>query len=420
LTSIVWFRQDLRIHDHLPFTNASKNSGTKILGLYVLPDFNEIMPEGFPRWSPLRIRFLLESLQALDLQLKTLGGRLVLLKGPASDAFKHVSAAVNIQKIYAYSYPGVEEQEDEQSLIHAGFNLQLHHGHSLIHPDDLPFAINNLPKVFTAFRRKVEEKILIRPPLSAPENLSFFDTQIGQSVETLASNFELPVGHDDRSSIPFQGGEISGLQRLHGYFSNTELASNYKQTRNQLNGEDFSTKFSLWLANGSLSPRLIYKKLKAFEADYGPNDSTYWIFFELLWRDFFFFNALKQGNVFFGFSKRHQMINPRALDFWRNGETSDAFINAAMNELKMTGYMSNRLRQNVASYLIHHLNGDWVSGARYFESQLIDYDCYSNYGNWTYLAGKGNDPRPDRVFNPERQASMYDSDGSFQKLWQQV
>jgi deoxyribodipyrimidine photo-lyase len=88
-----------------------------------------------------------------------------------------------------------------------------------------------------------------------------------------------------------------------------------------------------------------------------------------------------------------------------------------MRELKQTGFMSNRGRQNVASYLIHELALDWRLGARWFEHCLIDYDVASNYGNWNYLAGTGHDPRTQRHFNIEKQTAMYDQDGRFQTLW---
>jgi deoxyribodipyrimidine photo-lyase len=104
---------------------------------------------------------------------------------------------------------------------------------------------------------------------------------------------------------------------------------------------------------------------------------------------------------------------------WKNGNTGIDFVDANMIELKLTGFMSNRGRQNVASYLCHNLKLDWRYGAAYFEEQLIDYDVCSNWGNWMYVAGVGNDPRENRVFNMEKQAAMYDHDQSYRNLWLQ-
>ena len=152
------------------------------------------------------------------------------------------------------------------------------------------------------------------------------------------------------------------------------------------------------------------------------NDSTYWLVFELIWRDYFRFVAMKYGSRIF----HRKALKPDsanrgtqrpAFEAWKEGRTKDAFVNANMKELARTGFMSNRGRQNVASYLVHDLGIDWRMGASWFEHMLLDYDPASNAGNWIYVAGVGNDPRPNRKFNTQRQAEMYDGDGKYQTLW---
>jgi deoxyribodipyrimidine photo-lyase len=188
-------------------------------------------------------------------------------------------------------------------------------------------------------------------------------------------------------------------------------------------GADYSSKFSAWLALGSLSPREIYFELKKYEAQFGSNDSTYWLVFELLWRDYFRFMMKKHRVKFFqqnGIQSKGITINKHnnlALQSWIDGNTGVDFVDANMIELKLTGFMSNRGRQNVASYLCNDLKLDWRYGAAYFEQQLIDYDVCSNWGNWAYLAGVGNDPRGNRYFNIEKQAQDYDKDKDYRKLW---
>ena len=108
--------------------------------------------------------------------------------------------------------------------------------------------------------------------------------------------------------------------------------------------------------------------------------------------------------------------NSKFVKEWTDGRTADDFVNANMIELKNTGWMSNRGRQNVASYFAKTLKLDWRIGAAYFESMLLDYDVHSNYGNWMYVSGVGNDPR-DRIFNLKRQAEMYDHDKRFRNHW---
>jgi deoxyribodipyrimidine photo-lyase len=225
-----------------------------------------------------------------------------------------------------------------------------------------------------------------------------------------------------KSAIRAIGGEDEGLKRLHEYTYGMHGIATYKETRNGLIGDAYSSKFSPWLALGSLSAKNILKTVNDYEQEFGANDSTYWMKFELLWRDFFQWTVKKHGNVCFkaggirGVDKK-KTNDPDTFDAWRFGETEDTFVNANMKELYLTGFMSNRGRQNVASYLVHDLNQDWRVGAAWFESRLIDYDVASNWGNWMYIAGVGNDPRQDRVFNTKRQADMYDPNGEYQKLW---
>jgi deoxyribodipyrimidine photo-lyase len=188
-------------------------------------------------------------------------------------------------------------------------------------------------------------------------------------------------------------------------------------------GADYSSKFSAWLALGCISPRFIHDELKKYEKQFGANESTYWMVFELLWRDYFRFMMKKYNTKFFqqaGIQNKGIAVNKynaSQLQDWINGETGIDFVDANMIELKLTGFMSNRGRQNVASYLCNDLKLDWRFGAAYFEQQLIDYDVCSNWGNWAYLAGVGNDPRGNRYFNIEKQASDYDKDKKYRNLW---
>jgi deoxyribodipyrimidine photo-lyase len=251
--------------------------------------------------------------------------------------------------------------------------------------------------------------------------------EVSSKVETY---FKLPtleqLGFEDfeidsRTAFPFKGGTTAAGKRLDYYFFKTQSLGVYKKTRNGLLGENYSSKFSPWLANGSLSARQIYWKIKTFEEQFYANQSTYWLIFELIWRDFFKYTSLKHGNAifklegilntFYGWSKNSKFIKE-----WTDGRTADDFVNANMIELKNTGWMSNRGRQNVASYFAKTLKIDWRIGAAYFESMLLDYDVHSNYGNWMYVSGVGNDPR-DRIFNLKRQAEMYDNDKRFRNKW---
>lgn len=201
----------------------------------------------------------------------------------------------------------------------------------------------------------------------------------------------------------------------------------YHETRNGTLGLDFSTKLSAWLALGCVSARQIHQYLLDFEEarsdlgkgvqgyGQGENRGTAAVRFELLWRDYFRLATRKFGSRLFqigGFKTdtsypwKHPQGDEEVqhqVSRFLEGTTGTGFIDASMRELFLTGYTSNRLRQNVASFLAKHLGIDWRIGAEWYESMLCDYDLSSNWGNWQYNAGVGNDPREARVFNPVKQ-----------------
>lgn len=229
-----------------------------------------------------------------------------------------------------------------------------------------------------------------------------------------------PPQREPRSVLEFKGGETEGLKRLKYYLWDSDLASTYFDTRNGMIGGDYSTKFSAWLALGCLSPRLIYHELQKYETQRVANKSTAWIVFELKWRDYFKFFAMKHGNAIFFEEGTAGLELPWSYDRplferWRDGKTGVPLIDANMRELAATGFMSNRGRQNVASYLALDMGVDWRRGADLFESLQIDYDVASSWGNWVAAAGLTGG-RINR-FNPIKQSNDYDPKGEYIRLW---
>ena len=312
---------------------------------------------------------------------------------------------------------------DLKKVVSTDVIFNTYYDQFLHHPYDVDMPFSDIPQVFTNFRKHAEKQSDIR--LSVINNPS-------EPIDTIKNKTQIPkledLGFNDfethiNSAFPFKGGESEATKRLNNYFFETKKLGFYKKTRNGLIGTDFSSKFSPWLANGSISARTIYWQIKTFEKEHYKNQSTYWLIFELIWRDYFKYISLKHGNSIFKIGgilkKEYKWNNDKDLvQKWIKGETKSSFVNANMIELKKTGWMSNRGRQNVASFFSKDLKLDWRIGAAYFESLLIDYDVHSNYGNWMYVSGVGNDPR-DRKFNVKLQAERYDGNRKFQKLWLQ-
>ena len=400
----------------------------RVIPVYVIdPRQFENIKLGFKRTGKFRTQFLLESLQNLKINLQKLGSDLIIKIGKPAEELAKIAEENNVLYVLASKEVTQEETSLEfelsQKLKRLNIDIELVWGATLYHVRDLPFQIKFLPDIFTEFRKKMDVHAKVRSLFSSPVSLvSIADIDSGR-VPTL---IELGFENDDKNKPSFyQGGEDAGLDQLNSFIWKTEHIKSYKQTRNELLGNDFSSKLSAWISLGCISPRKIYHEVRLFEEKVMKNDSTYWVIFELIWRDYFHLVALKYGIRLFKRSGiQHDMIknwrqNKDEFDKWVNGQTGVPFVDANMRELKQTGYMSNRGRQIVASFFTKDLKLEWWWGAMYFESVLIDYDVCSNWGNWNYIAGIGNDPIPNRYFHVLKQAEKYDGDAHYVKHWVQ-
>ena len=425
-TALIWFKTDLRLEDNETIVKAILQC-EQLIPVYCFDDSHfETSDYGFKKTGSFRAQFLLETLVDLDKSLRKLGSGLLILKGKPEVEISKLVQQYKVEKVFAKREVSFEEKRTEQLVQDQLFKLRCEFEtfstSTLYHAEDLPFSVKDIPDVFTNFRNKIEKETTIRTIFAKP--LEINSPEIPKiSLPTLKDLGLAAKKIDLRAVLQFKGGETEANNRLKYYFFETKKISQYKETRNGMIGGDYSSKFSPWLALGSISPRIIYYEIKKYELQFGANNSTYWLVFELLWRDFFRFMFKKHQKKMFQVSgitsgkEVPKTVSEKLLNNWINGASGVDFIDANMIELKLTGFMSNRGRQNVASYLCNDLKLDWRSGAAYFEQELIDYDACSNWGNWAYLAGVGNDPRENRYFNIEKQALVYDKNKAFRNLW---
>lgn len=436
--AIVWFRNDLRVLDNEALLKAW-DSSEMVLPVYCVdPRHSQTTYHfGFPKTGALRAQFLIECLADLRKNLMNRGLNLLIRHGKPEEIIPSLAKSFGAHAVYAQKETCSEElnverlvrknlqqvvlssQSNDKSTNHP--QLKLIWGTTMYHLDDIPFDHSSLPDVYTHFRKSIEAKCTVRGCIRIPSSFGPPPSVVDWGSVPLIEQLEL---HSPKVSkgMRFVGGESAALGRVNEYFWKKDLLKVYKETRNEMLGPDYSTKFSPWLASGSISPRYIYEEVKSYERERVANDSTYWVLFELMWRDYFRFISLKYGNSLF------HLGGPRKLEYkwsqdqklfesWRDGCTGYPLIDANMKELSMTGFMSNRGRQIVCSFLVRDMGIDWRMGAEWFETCLLDYDPCSNYGNWTYGAGVGNDPREDRYFSIPKQAQNYDREGEYVAYW---
>lgn len=381
----------------------------------------------FPRLGSSRWQFIQQSLQDLQQQLDKYQQRLILKVGQPSNVIAKLIDTNNISHIAINALPAVYEKNAISVLEQKYENrLNWHVGESftLLEQCELPFDIADMPDGFTPFRKRIEKAI--KPPQISHKVIDKPIT-IPPSIDSITSDElpKIPAFDISDETMEHRGGEQAAQQQLNAYTFESKALSSYKETRNGLDGWGFSSKLSAYLSQGCISPRQVMQTVLDYEQQVGANQSTYWLYFELLWREFYQWHQEKYAEKLYQ-KDGIRGIDPQLIfnesDFrcWQQGETKSDFVNAFMRQLKLTGWMSNRGRQIVASYFVNQLNLDWRYGAAWFEYQLIDYDPANNWGNWQYLAGVGVDPRGRRAFNIDKQQKMYDPYGKFTFRYTQI
>lgn len=415
------FNNDLRLHDQPALKLAGDNTA-ELLCVYVIDEgWKTNTPFFRSEFGVHRRRFLFETLSNLDRQLRALGQELIVVQGNTHRILSSLIQSYEIDAVFASAITGWYERK-RWSQLQRTFPTVLFQdteSQTLFDRANLPFELNNLPATFSKFRKLIEEQE-VPAPIPEISTLPPPPPTRSTDIQPIDIDSEARSHRPDRAPL-FEGGEVAGLAHLQEYFAGGH-ASTYKETRNALSDWSTSTKMSPWLANGSFSPRMVYQRLRQFEKEVEQNESTYWIYFELLWREYFQWYEKAHDAKLFAFAGIQQRkpltsFYPERVQKWISGQTPFPLVNACMNELAAEGYISNRARQIVASCLVNELAVDWRFGAAYFQEVLIDHDLGSNWGNWQYIAGVGADPRGGRHFDINKQQQIYDPENSYIEQW---
>ena len=388
--AVVWFRRDLRLHDNPAWATATEHVD-RIVALYVL-DPVLLAAAGDPRRHQ-----LLAHLHGLDQSLQSRGGRLLVLRGDPTELVPHVAAACDAVAVYANAdVTPYARQRDlaVKARLPVGFHLSW--GTLLHPPGSVTTQKGHVSRVFTPFFTKWRDQAT--PSFPQPCQVQI-DHDTGDG---------LPHSEDE----PFQaGGELAAMDRL---FEFVERVDDYETTRDRPDLLGTSC-LSADLHFGTLAPRTVASVV-------GTSSKGRTAFVrQLAWRDWYA-HLLWEVPSLAHAPLRQDLIDmrwendPDDIARWENGLTGYPFIDAGMRQLESTGWMHNRVRMVVASFLVKDLLVDWRIGERWFRQCLVDGDIAQNAGNWQWVAGTGPDAAPYfRVFNPVLQSRRFDPDGIYIK-----
>lgn len=410
MTDLYLFRNDLRLEDNHGL--AAHRDARRLLCVYVVePPQPWFQTLGMGRQ---RERFLNESLAQLQLQLRRRDQELLVVRGNAAEVLPGLVQRYRIQRVGLAATPGQREAQlvsDLRRLL--AVPVLVHHGNTLFDRDRVRELMPELPAHYTPFRERLEAE-------AVPDVLD------EMPLPPRPAGLRTSRWHSRGSPHPahiVRGGTAEGRRRLNTWLFRERAVDHYRETRNALEGLYFASGVSPWLANGSLSVRMVAAELRRYEQQYGASEDSQHLWRELLWREFFHWRAYRDPQALYRFGGsagklRRCLFEPRSYARWCAGSTDYPLVNALMHQLVATGWMSNRGRQIAASCLVNELGLDWRYGAAFFEKHLLDFDVAANYGNWQYIAGVGADPRGGRHFNLEKQAALYDPDGEFTLRWE--
>jgi deoxyribodipyrimidine photo-lyase len=395
-TVVVLFNRDLRVHDH-PALAQAHAVADRVVPLFVLDD--AILGSGFA--APNRVRFLLESLADLRSSLRTRDADLVVRRGDVVAETMAVMEATGATEVFASADYPVYAKHRERRLAEAGADLTTFDGVSIVAPDDIRTGGGEHYKVFTPYWRQWQ-RAPRRAVAATPRRIT---TAAGLDPGPLPDWRSLVDGEPSPGVVP--GGETEGRKRVHRWMRRS--LDRYDDHHDDLAADDTS-RLSPYLHFGCLSPLEVSLAADRHEG----------FVRQLCWRDFHHQVADAHPAIAsedYRPRGRRWTRDAEALTAWKEGRTGVPLVDAGMRQLRHEGWMHNRARLVTASYLTKTLGIDWREGAAHFLHWLVDGDIVDNSANWQWVAGTGNDTRPNRVLNPERQRQRFDPDGAYIRRW---
>ncbi|HST92899.1 MAG TPA: deoxyribodipyrimidine photo-lyase [Brevundimonas sp.] len=413
---ILWFRQDLRLADN-PALNHAADTGRPILPVYILDQGTRVKPPGAAS-----LWWLDKSLRALDASLQARGSRLILRRGDSEAELHGLIDETGSDAVFMNRLFEPEAWERDADIAHGlladGVECKGYNGSLLCRPGEVLNGSGAPYKVFTPFLKALLAQAKAPQHTTGPHRI---DTPAEPASEDLAQWGLHPTKPDWSRGFDWTPGEMGATAALSAFVG--AGLKNYSYGRDRP-GEVATSRLSPHLHFGEISPwRTIASAQKAATDGRAPGSEADKFIAEIGWREFsaHLLHAFPQiADQAFRpeYDSMPWRTDPEALEAWKRGRTGYPMVDAGMRELWATGFMHNRVRMIVASFLIKHLLIDWREGEAWFWDTLVDADRASNVQNWQWVAGSGADASPYfRIFNPVTQGQKFDGDGRYVRRW---
>ena len=422
---LFWHRKDLRLEDNLGLYLAS-NRSPFLTGVYIF-DPKVISP---PSISPAKLWFLLESLKELKYNWQMSGSRLIIMSGNPVEIIPSLVYKLNIESIF-YNLDiepyGLDRDRCVSSAVKRhGCKVFDYWDHVLVDPTKLKTGAGEPYRVYSPFLRNWKNKVYDKKIVSVEsprELVDFDDKQIVEDVKETSLDFLLKThGFNGIGMCPCKPGEINARKQLKTFCENS--ITGYESNRN-FPGISGTSYLGAALSLGTLSPRQAWTAAQDVKMttvnEMAIKSISIWEQ-ELAWREFyqqalFHFPELADGPYRQNWKNFPWQNNKNFFESWCKGLTGFPIIDAAMRQLLQSGWMHNRCRMIVASFLVKDLICDWRWGEAYFLQLLVDGDLAANNGGWQWSSSSGMDPKPLRIFNPTLQAQKFDPKGEYIRQW---
>ncbi len=413
---IYWFRQDLRLHDN-PALNAAVDTGKPIIAVYILDQNNT------NKWSlgSASQWWLHHSLLELSHALSQRGSRLILRSGLVTDVLENLITETNADALYfarQYEPYAVELENTIHEKFSAGIEIKRFKGYLLHEPETIRTANQQPYKVFTPFYKACLKTSQPLQPISAPEEINCFKNKVTSDLLNQWNLLPTQPNWANQFSDYWFPGENGAHQTLNEFITHAGTKYSVLRNRPDVTG---TSRLSAHLHFGEISPRQIWSSIKNIERSIPDGGEAY--LRQLIWREFSYhllthwpdFPDKPFRAEFKHFSWKQ---NKPALNAWQKGTTGYPIVDAGMRELWKTGWMHNRVRMIVASFLIKDLLIPWQQGEEWFWDTLVDANLANNAAGWQWVAGCGADAAPYfRVFNPVLQGEKFDPQGDYVRTW---